>query len=511
MNSSSLKKDLKSLFRPHFIIIYLLIVAAYFASRLINLTSIPVFADEGIYIRWAQVMRSEPTLRFLPLSDGKQPLFMWLVIPFLKLISDPLFAGRITSVFAGFGTLLGLSSLIWYITRSKQAVVIGGLFYIITPYSLFFDRMALADSLLAMFAVWSVFIGILFIQHPRLDLAMILGFVLGGGLITKSPGLLFVLLQSTLLLTVTKRQKSHFLKIIAGWTIAGLIAFAIYNVLRLGPNFHMIGARNQDYIFTFSEVVKHPLNPLTGNLKSTLNWLALLLTWPLFSLLLFSTFSKKHSHYIHTFILWILIPIIFQGLIAKVYTPRYLLFIVPVIIVTITLLLSNIQISVKKPIHLFLFFLLITFPLAKSFQILTNPAHAQLPERMRSGYFREWTAGYGIKEIAQYLTERSKDRTVVVGTEGYFGTLPDGLQIYTEGNPNITVIGTGQPVTKTPESLLNSLEEHEVYLVVNSTRNLLTPIELTHLEPIAQYQKLESSTGEVEYLEFFRLHPIAVR
>ena len=76
-----------------------------------NLNSLPVFADESIYIRWAQVMKAEATLRFLPLSDGKQPLFMWTAIPFLKLFSDPLVAGRGFSGFAGLGTLVGISAV----------------------------------------------------------------------------------------------------------------------------------------------------------------------------------------------------------------------------------------------------------------------------------------------------------------------------------------------------------------------------------------------------------------
>ena len=40
--------------------------------RFTNLNSLPIFADEAIYVRWSQVMRAEATLRFLPLSDGKQ-------------------------------------------------------------------------------------------------------------------------------------------------------------------------------------------------------------------------------------------------------------------------------------------------------------------------------------------------------------------------------------------------------------------------------------------------------
>src|SRR3972149_10532537 len=90
------------------IIACFVVLLAAFALRAYNLNYLPIFGDEAIYIRWAQVMRAEATLRFLPLSDGKQPLFMWVVIPFLKLFSDPLFTGRAVSAFAGIGTVLGI-------------------------------------------------------------------------------------------------------------------------------------------------------------------------------------------------------------------------------------------------------------------------------------------------------------------------------------------------------------------------------------------------------------------
>src|SRR5574343_1375587 len=83
-----------------------LLIVSLYSLRFYHLTILPVFADEAIYIRWAQVMKAEETLRFLPLSDGKQPLFMWVIIPFLKLISDPLIAGRIVSVLCGLGTMV---------------------------------------------------------------------------------------------------------------------------------------------------------------------------------------------------------------------------------------------------------------------------------------------------------------------------------------------------------------------------------------------------------------------
>src|SRR3990172_10833195 len=92
--------------------------------RLYNLTILPVFGDEAIYIRWAQVMRAEPTLRFLPLSDGKQPLFMWSMIRLLKLFSDPLIGGRMLSVICSLATGIGIFLLTYLLFKNKKVSLI---------------------------------------------------------------------------------------------------------------------------------------------------------------------------------------------------------------------------------------------------------------------------------------------------------------------------------------------------------------------------------------------------
>ncbi len=82
-------------------------MGVFLLTRLINLNLIPVFADEAIYIRWAQLIGDKFYNFFIPLSDGKTPLFMWLLAPLLKLNFDPLLTGRVLSVFAGLLTLTG--------------------------------------------------------------------------------------------------------------------------------------------------------------------------------------------------------------------------------------------------------------------------------------------------------------------------------------------------------------------------------------------------------------------
>ena len=108
------------------------------------------------------------------------------------------------------------------------------------------------------------------------------------------------------------------------------------------------------------------------------------------------------------------------------------------------------------------------------YYLLKSPEKANLTRGERSGYLEEWTAGQGIKEISIYLkNQKIKDpkTQIVVGTEGYFGTLPDGLQLYVNDLKNIVVVGVGVVITETPKSLTESFRAgNKTYLVVNKSR-----------------------------------------
>jgi len=499
-----MKKFLKTTKRKHLISLAVIFLI-FFTLRLINLNGLPVFVDEAIYIRWAQVMRAEPTLRFLPLSDGKQPLFMWATIPMFKIFNDPVIAGRVLSILSGFGSLLGLITFSFLLFSSPLIALITGFLYATIPYTVFFDRLSLVDSLLAMFGIWSLVIGYLYVKKPRLDLAMILGGILGAALLTKSPAVFFYLWQPILAIFFLK--KIHFksvIKLLAGWFLAFIISQGIYNILRLGPNFHMIGSRNQDYLFSFSEILKHPFNPLIGNLKSTFSWIFTLLTPPIAISILFS-FSQKNTRKKALGILMVsLLPLVAQALIAKVYTPRYLYYAILPLIVLAPLGLIWVTKGMKRQV--FLITLILLFPLVTSIFYILKPAEVNMPRRMRHGYLEEWTAGWGQKDLADFLIDlESKGEKIVVGAEGYFGTLPDGLQIYTEGHPNITIIGVGQPLVNIPEAIENTSKDNLIFLVLNKSRNKLRFQDLQKLKLIKTYKKPARPDGTQEELQVYQL------
>ena len=470
---SSTPPNLPLLWRQYKPVIISLFLAsgAYLFLRLINLTLLPIFADEAIYIRWAQVMRAEATLRFLPLSDGKQPLFMWLIIPFLKLISDPLLAGRLVSVCSGLGPMLGIFFLTLHVTKSQKIALLSSILSCIVPYIFFFDRLALADSLLTMCAVWAIYFALRLAHTPQLDLSLLTGGTIGAAWLTKSPAVFLLGLlpitgitfipqiksspsQSTAVRRTTHHPEKqftlltpirwHYTQLIFYWLISGTITFAIYNILRLGPEFHQIAIRNRDYIYPISEILSHPLQPFLVNFPNTLCFLWSLLTPPIILTALLGVSrlwanDRKTTIFLLT---WILVPLLGQSVIARSVTARYFLFAIPPLLVFAAQgIFWLISLSKNNYWKLIITIIIFILPLRFDFLLLTRPELAPLPRIERAGYLEEWTAGTGLRDIAQYLQNQAASHSIVVGTEGFFGTMPDGLQIYFDKQPKVTIIG----------------------------------------------------------------------
>lgn len=453
----------------------------YFITRLVNLTSLPVFCDEAIYVRWSQLIKSVSSLFFVPLSDGKQPLFMWLVVPFFSIFKDPLFAGRFVSVLAGWGTLITIFFLAKLLFNSKTAIY-AAVIYLFLPFSFFFDRLALADNLLTFFGVLSLYLSLLLAQKPSLKNSLLLGIVLGLAWLTKSPAIYFIALSFFTFIIV---RRSIFAIYPA---ISAFIAFVIFNILRLDSQFHMIGRRNLDYVWPIGEVLKHPFDPLKPHLIDVFNISVQFISWPLIIavivLFIFLIFTKKFIIYNLKFVIllsWFLLPLLASAAMAKAFTARYILFTLPPLIIIFAFFLKRLR-------HFFLLLLLIP-NLIFIYQLSFNPFSVQLPPT-ETGYLRDWTSGWGIQKAATYLRQRAQVVNVIVGTEGSFGTLPNGLQIYTEKVRQLTVIGTGLGYPKIPEQLINARNYgDEVYLLLNETRNQLLSSEKDRLELVKSYPK----------------------
>jgi len=494
--------------------IFILIIGLYFFSRFQNLTSIPVFGDEAIYIRWAQIIQSEETLRFIPQTDGKQPLFMWLNAVSLKLISDPLVSGRIISVFAGFGIVLMLffttalilnySSLEKNIFKFiKESIknkfypsILTSLIYCLIPFSFFFDRLALADTLLSFFGLTSLLFTLLLSKYPRLDLSLILGFILGLAWLTKSPAIYFIVLSIGTFIFLKKKTKIYdLISTVYLPLISSFISFIIYNILRLGPQFHMIYLRNRDYVWSLNEVIKHPLDPLKPHISDTITLYQNYISWPIIILaligLVFYLYQKKSFQKIFLIpIFWWILPLIATASIAKVFTARYILFTLPHLIIILSILISFILSRINKTfVKVILLISIFVLNINFIIKLSIDPFHQNLPST-ETGYLSDWTSGWGISQSAAFLKERSKKANIIVGTEGNFGTLPDGLQIYGNKVSQLTIIGLGLGFTNIPNNLVDAKNHgDEVYLLINKSRLKINSSDLNQMTLVDSFNK----------------------
>src|SRR5512132_3581212 len=84
----------------------------YFVLRLPGLMALPIFCDESVYLRYAQLIARAPVSRaLLSVVDPKPPLHYWLLALVFRTTSDPLLSARLLSVVAGAVSVLVLFPL----------------------------------------------------------------------------------------------------------------------------------------------------------------------------------------------------------------------------------------------------------------------------------------------------------------------------------------------------------------------------------------------------------------
>lgn len=444
-------------------------------TRTIDLTRLPVFCDEAIYIRWSQIAWKEASMRFISLTDGKQPFQTWITIPFLKTFSDPLVAGRLQAVLAGLLLPFVLGALMIAFFPKEKVLPILTLFLVIfSPYLLFHSRMALAESWLTLFAAGSVFFSYLLGKTRRLDVALLAGGWLGLALLVKSQAWFFLILFPLGLLFVPidfkKKQFNQAIRFLALFALSALIAYLIYNLQRLSPWMHMIAQKNAGFAVSPIEALKEwPI--FWQNLKSSTTWFWVYLTGPvcLVSLVGLWLWFKKDWRQAIFLAAWFFVPFGATNLIARIYNSRYLAFLAFLPLVWAAFGISWLKKRLDQRLFWLVLLLVFSLPISRSYQLIFAPERYPFTNTDR-GYLEGWTAGYGIAETVQMAKETAETSPVVIGTEGNFGLLSQGLEIYFAFDPRVNVFGYYPLPNQPPEELVKAVQEGKrAFFVFNNT------------------------------------------
>lgn len=518
----------KFLHNKQLLLSVLLIFIMYAVVHLLSLTSLPIFADEAIYIRWTQLIIDDwQQYLFFPMNDGKTPLQFWLMLPWQFLPLNQLASARLFSVFIG---AVQITSMMWLVSifgGKAKAMALAAAMTAFLPFWYFHHGTVLLDNLLTLWL--TLFFGFSVLLMQAVDsrstkrifyLTAASGICFGLALLTKIPAVLAIPALSIIL--IYKRNHSNtnsfaslptlvqFLRRSLFFGTSLGIGLFLFLLLKIHPAFGQLFARGGDFLFPISQILfEGAWRETTASIPNYLYSFFVYLTPAITFITISSLFIRKNQARSHL-LFWIgivfLLPIMVMG---RVVYPRYLfpaaLFFTlnaALSIETIFEVIREKKLQIKQ--------VLVTVTLAF---LLANSATAsatfiyfsifdtnQLPlvSADKEQYLYEWSAGYGILETTQLIQEISKTQKVAVATEGSFGTLPDGIMVYLHRTnvDSIYVDGIGYPLETIPVQFIQNARSRSFerfLLVANSDRLATSKIPLESFTLLQEFCRPDNS------------------
>ena len=407
---------------------WVVLAGLYLASRLFALTALPMFLDERIYLRWAYWITQGRRLQ-VPFVAGKG-LSVWVLAAVTPHTANPLLAGRLLTVAVGILTLVAVHRLAARLTGDVRVADLAAVFYIACPFTLFHDRMVLADPYLSAFTAWTLLLSLRLSNTPRLRDGIALGAAMALGIAAKVTGLP-LLAVPLLVLGVMGATRRTWLKPLA---LAYVVALALsaYPVWRFfsrpsGELSKLAGGDDSPVAATVS-----------ANLGLATSWLWNYWTTGLVLLAAAGVVVALRTNALRRIgVLLILValgPIALFASVSRVWFPRYVLFTtVPLVILAALGFRAGLDALARRtPVSPWTSAvrtaILLAIVLAPALRfdgaLWTDPSRAPLPDVDRFQYVTGWPSGYGSRDSLEFLRARRAER-------------PEGLTLLTPG-PSIT-------------------------------------------------------------------------
>jgi hypothetical protein len=455
---------------------WVVLLGLYLASRVIALTALPMFLDERIYLRWAYWIEQGRRLQ-VPFVAGKG-LSVWILAAVTPHAADPLLAGRLLTVAVGILTLVAVHRLAARLTGDVRAADLAALLYIVCPFTLFHDRMVLADPYLSAFTAWTLLLALRLADAPRLRDGAALGAAMALGIAAKVTGLPLLAVPLLVFGVMGGARRASVKPLALAYVVAiGLIAYPVWRFFSRpsGELSKLAGMGGDD-----SPLVA----AVSANLGLAASWLwtywtpGLVLLAGVGLVAALRTRALRRSALL--LILMALGPIAIFATVSRVWFPRYVLFTtVPFVILAALGFRAVLDAAdrlhpVAPAMGAMRTALLLAVVLAPALRfdaaLWTDPSRAPLPEVDRFQYVTGWPSGYGSRDSVAFLRSRRAAH-------------PQGLTLVTPG-PSITasavrLLWSGDPALDVravdPSAAVPADATRPVYVVVSVAEGVHLP------------------------------------
>lgn len=421
---------------------FLLLSAVYFILRLTNLTKLPIFNDEAIYLDWGWRETHIPGNLYYSLYDGKQPFLMWIFGIFEHFLPDPLFAGRLVSVLFGFATVISIYK-IGKAYFNTSIAYIAFCFYIIIPIFSYYDRQALMESAIGCIGVSSCYVFLRLLETNSKKYSIFLGILLGVGYFIKSSALIFLLtffIISIIIIFLNKINKKILFKNIG---IVFLTIFFVDLLLLIQPLYWQTLSTNSRYSLTIGELLHFPISKWLSNFWGNMEKSFFFVTPIVFILGIAGIVMAIKDKKLYIVALWFIACFLLQTSLMRNLSQRYIISFLP-LFALFSAFASWYLFSKWKVAGMVIFLSASVIAFIITFlQIFTPQLYfttlAYFTRNSENIYEGGFTGGVGIPETVEFLKKEAKENRLVVGVAVNTGNPESALITYFNKSKNVRV------------------------------------------------------------------------
>lgn len=418
---------MRSPWRPAPAVLLALIVLAA-ATRLFGIDRLPRFLDEGWYISWSwQIASGESPFRPWLSGKGISILANALVLPWAG--GHDLVASRVLTVAFSLVTLVGL----WALTRrlyDQRTAALAGLLYVLCPFTLFHDRLFLADPVMSTFLALLMVASVDLARRPRVREAVLAGLALTLVVLSKANGVLLAFVPAAAWLA--------FARPLARAPRALATAYGLAVVLLALPLARFLETTSA-VRFAIGNSAVPPLERVAPNLALLGEWLRVWATPPLCALALgAAVVSLARRQAAGLFLAAIaFVPLALLVPTATVWYSRYVLFVALPGLVLAARALAGLadfgatRLGLGTDGRGWLLAAATALALGPSLvqdaALWTDPRRAEMPADDRFQYVDGWPSGYGVRDtVAWAARERAR--------------LPGGMTVVVRSHAPLTTV-----------------------------------------------------------------------
>jgi len=418
-----------------------------------------MFLDEAVHIQWAERLYDEGRIG-RPISGGRllAVATYGLALPF----DDRLVATRGIAAVVGAVTL-ALTALLSSRLFGPRAGWLAGLLYLLSPFALVYDRLALSDGFLAACLTGLLLATLRLIEDPNRPAARVSVTILVLlSILSKVSAILFFLplpLALALLPSGGRRAAARalVLSLVAGLLCASpVLLFFIANGGEISAQHLADLSLENSALFTTLTDMRGWLLAYFRPLPILIALGALLVLRDARGLLLGSSVA---------------VPFLMFALLSRPWSARYVLPVLPPFLI---LMAGGLDALVRRFGDRSRAVLGTSLTLLVSFsglpflgQLLTDPSEAPLPPDDRHQLVSGWPSGYGVRELSLRLKQEATSGPVTVFLDtGGTRTVATSLEVLLGRNPSIRLVEGDLSDTQVRSSLTQAALRGRAFAVL---------------------------------------------